>query len=351
MGVVEERVFSQHPEPQIYRRYVDDTFIKADCRETVERLRQKFEECSSLRFTSEDSDRGTLPFLDILLSQHEGRGFSTSVYRKPTNMGLCLNGISECPDRYKKSAIEAYIRRALSHCSTWESTSKEIEESRQVLVNNGFSNREIDRQIKASIEKWYLQEQPHTTPDDDDNNNSKINIFYKSQFHSNYKKEEKCIKEIVNNNVRPADNYKINFVIYYKNSKTSNLILKNSPSCNQDMLRRRNVVYHFKCQEVRCNHQYIGMTTLRLSKRVSCHLQEGAIFQHYVNCHHRRPDRDTVVSGMEIAGYCSDNKRLRFLEAIKILEHKPSLNCTQEPLLLPSMLTPTARPMRAQHST
>ena len=336
MGVVEERVFSQHPEPQIYCRYVDDTFIKTDNPAAVEELRQKFEECSSLRFTSENSDNGSLPFLDVLLSQHPGENFSTKVYRKPTNMGLCLNGKSECPERYCNSTIDSYIRRALTHCSTWISTSEEIDAARQMLVNNGFTNKAIDRQVRKSIDKWYTQSQP--TPEEDT-----ISLFYKSHYHQEYKKEEKALKEIINNHVKPTNNCKINLVIYYKSKKTCNLILKNNPSCNQDMLRRRNVVYHFECPEVECQHEYIGMTTMRLSKRISCHLQEGAIFQHYVNSHNKRPSRDALLKSIKISGTCNDHRRLRILEALLILEHKPSLNCTQEPLLLPSMTQPPQR--------
>ena len=93
MGVIEERVFSQHPKPPKYCRYVDDTFVKTDSPEAVEELRHKFEECSSLRFSSEDSDSGSLPFLDVLLTQHKGRSFSMRVYLKLTNMRLCLKRV------------------------------------------------------------------------------------------------------------------------------------------------------------------------------------------------------------------------------------------------------------------
>ena len=88
-----------------------------------------------------------------------------------------------------------------------------------------------------------------------------------------------------------------------------------------------------------CSHEYIGMTTLRLSKRLSCHLQEGTIYQHFVNVHNRRPVRKALIDSIEIAAISSDHKRLRYLEALKILQLKPSLNCTQEPLLLPTMTT------------
>ena len=116
------------------------------------------------------------------------------------------------------------------------------------------------------------------SPQDEENT---INVFYKSQYHQEYKKEEKAIKDIIKDHVIPTNNNKINFVIYYKNSKTCNLILKNSPSCNHDMLKKRNVVYHFKCQEMGCSHDYIDMTTMRIAKRISCHMQEGAILSTY----------------------------------------------------------------------
>ena len=41
MGVIEERVFSNQPKPDIYCRYVDDTFVKTDSPEKVEELRRR----------------------------------------------------------------------------------------------------------------------------------------------------------------------------------------------------------------------------------------------------------------------------------------------------------------------
>ncbi|KAG0724692.1 hypothetical protein GWK47_040069 [Chionoecetes opilio] len=93
------------------------------------------------------------PFLDVLVKQPE-ESFNTNVYVKPTNPGLCLNGESDFPHRYKASTIGAYIRRALTHCSTWQLVHKEIERSTQVLINNGFSERDINRQTKKIMESW-----------------------------------------------------------------------------------------------------------------------------------------------------------------------------------------------------
>ena len=342
MGVVEERVFEQCQEPDMYCRYVDDTFIKADTPEEVEHLRQKFEECSSLRFTCERSDNGNLPFLDIQISQGDGDRFVTKVYKKPTNMGLCLNGSSECPDRYRRSVINAYIRRALTHCSTWAATTKEIDDATQVLVNNGFSNREIMLQIRKTIDKWYLDDNTATL--DVDRSQENIKLFYRNYWHIDYKKDEKALRNIISSHVKPINvNDKISLVIYYKNKKTSNLILKNSPSLPTNTLKRNNVVYLFRCPIVRCNHEYIGLTTMKLSKRISCHAQEGNIFNHFKNAHSTRLTTNMLRSSFEIIDHNPCAKRLRYLEALHILEKKPSLNATQEQLLLPSIIPPPRR--------
>ena len=261
--------------------------------------------------------------------------FSTEVYRKSTNLGLCLNGESECPERYKKSAISAYTRRALTHCSTWPSTTKEFENATQILVNNGFSNKDINNTIRKAVDKWYMDS------DDDDRPQEKdlIKIFYKNQFHAKYKEDERTLRTIIQEQVKPVNiNSKINLVIYYKNRKSANLIMKNSPTSNSDMLKKRNVVYAYTCPHERCSQQYIGMTTMRLSKRISCHAQEGAIYNHTRSNHNAKIKREEIIKNIKIIDTNSDSKRLRYLEALHILEKKPLMNCTEEPLLLPTTL-------------
>ncbi|XP_076029293.1 uncharacterized protein LOC143018079 [Oratosquilla oratoria] len=100
MSTVEEQVFGDIQRPSTYCQYIDDTF----------------EEKSGLHFTMEKSTDGALPFLDVLQKVEEDT-ISTSVYVKSTNAGHCLNGQSECPDRFKETTIAAFVRRALSHCS------------------------------------------------------------------------------------------------------------------------------------------------------------------------------------------------------------------------------------------
>ncbi|XP_064080775.1 uncharacterized protein LOC135197684 [Macrobrachium nipponense] len=121
MGEVEERIFSQHKCPRTYGRYIDDIFVQADSEDEVEALRQQFLRYSTLNFTVEYSSNDRLPFLDVLVTKTNQKP-ATTVYTKATNLGLCLNGDSECPARFKTTTVKAFIGRALSHCSTWQDT-------------------------------------------------------------------------------------------------------------------------------------------------------------------------------------------------------------------------------------
>ncbi|XP_076059494.1 uncharacterized protein LOC143036132 [Oratosquilla oratoria] len=149
MGYIEEEVFSKFEKLEIHCRYVDDIFIKTTRNEDIILLKNYLQDTSGLTFTIEYSVEGSMPFLDILVKQQQGK-FNTDTYVKPTNTGQCMNGRSECPQRYKNSTISAYIRRAFTHCSTWTKAHTEIVRSTQVLLKNGFDKKDIDTVTKKN---------------------------------------------------------------------------------------------------------------------------------------------------------------------------------------------------------
>ena len=114
--------------------------------------------------------------------------------------------------------------------------------------------------------------------------------------------------------------------------------MKNNPRPETDMLKKHMVVYKFKCPyEGGCPHTYIGMTTMRLAKRISCHCQEGNIFQHKRHAYGQTPTKNKIENSFSIIGQTNDQTRLKFLEALLISIHKPSLNVTNEALILPTL--------------
>ena len=61
---------------------------------------------------------------------------------------------------------------------------------KQPFINNGFPNYIVDTEIKQFINK---PEQPNI--DNILNHEQSINLNYKNQFHSNYKKDEHILKK------------------------------------------------------------------------------------------------------------------------------------------------------------
>ena len=142
MGIIERRVLNDNTmRPHIYGRYIDDIFIDVSEEQHLHKLQDAFQQTSCLRFTMEMNNNGSLPFLDVIVSATEGN-FITSVYTKKINIGTCLNAKSECPHRYMKSVIHAYVNRAFTHCSSWDLLHKELERITQLLVNNGQTNEQ-----------------------------------------------------------------------------------------------------------------------------------------------------------------------------------------------------------------
>ena len=233
-----------------------------------------------------------------------------------------MNGESDCTDNYKKGVIRAYVNRALSVCSSWQSLHQELQYLRQMLVNNGYSNKDFDNVTNHVLDRHVTRQ--HKSPTND------ITVFYQNTFTNAYRKDEKCIKDIIMKNCKPvSENSDIKVLVYYKNPRTCSLVMRNNMSGNTGKLSKTNVVYEYRCATGDCapyNTTYIGYTTCTLSRRLSLHLQHGAIKQHHREHHLSTIDRDTIINNTEIISHCSDLRKLKMLEAVLIREKAPIIN-------------------------
>ena len=118
MGVLEGCGFSELPVPPIYFRYIDVIFVQVNAEEDLQNLRDAFISNFSPNFTCERKNEVKLPFLNSEVKQDIG-GFHTQVYVKKNNLGQCLNGESEYPQKYKDNVIGTFVRRILTQCSSW----------------------------------------------------------------------------------------------------------------------------------------------------------------------------------------------------------------------------------------
>ena len=326
MAAVEEEVLQDSSvKPTLYCRYVDDIFVEARDMPSLQRLKARLEEVSGLRFTVEDSRANKISFLDVTIDATDGN-FITSVYRKPTNNERCLNGKSECPQRYKDGVVRAYVHRALKHCSNWPLVHQEIQRIKQILVDNNYDLATIDRQIQAILNNQVT----NTTQNTSDRGNT-ISLYYKSQMTTNYRAEESALKNIIKRNCKPVHpEDKIKMTIYYQSPTTASLIVKNNMANDRSPLKQSNLVYHFKCNKGDCallpTSGYIGYTSTTLSRRLTMHLQSGGPQQHTQTEHETRLTRQDIVANTSILAKATDWRRLVALEAIMIREMDPAIN-------------------------
>ena len=201
-------------------------------------------------------------------------------------------------------------------------------------VNNGFSSIDIDKVTKNILNKWYRHDSKESPCE-------VIKIYYKGIFSTAYKEDERIMKHVIKKNVRPTNpEAKINFIIYYKSKKTSHLLLKNSPNQEIDTLHKSHVVYKYTCSKGNCEvlpSTYIGMTTTKLERRLTCHLYAGALKNHNTHEHGTLPKKQDFQDNTEVIATYTDSRRLPILEALYIKELNPSLNTQSHDLLaLPS---------------
>ena len=142
-----------------------------------------FELNSVLNFTHE-INANKLSFLDFDIEIINNQ-YNLSVFRKATDSGKCINPKSECPDRYMSSAIRSYIHRAYKTCTSEGNLNVELNRVKQILINNGFSNLQVDQEIQ----KYRTKKQ------DDSSRINKINVFYENQMTKANKIDERVIKK------------------------------------------------------------------------------------------------------------------------------------------------------------
>ena len=319
---VENRVLEDSTiKPHIYCRYVDDIFVNVKDILHLNKLKNSLQRHSVLTFTTELSTDNKIPFLDLDIDAQDGT-FKTKVHRKPTDCGKTMHGESECPRRYHTSVIRAFVRRAIKHCSDWTTVHDELQISKQILVNNGYSNSDIDSEIKSQLNKTHEQHQ--TTQQET------ITLLVKNQMSSAYRVDERVLRDIVLNNIQPAqDNVKVKLQIYYISRKMHSRFMKNKPSQNNDKLKRTNVIYKYSCSHEDCllrKTDYIGLTTTTLSRRLTMHLRDGAPRDHTTQIHHRQITRQDLTDNTTILTMCNNRRRLQVLEALYIRRDKPKLN-------------------------
>ena len=137
----------------------------------------------------------------------------------------------------------------------------------------------------------------------------------------------------MDNVISKKENDKLNVIIYYSNTKSKSLVMKNNLYKKKSRpIDQKNVIYKFKSPKDECirqqsvNNVYIGYTTCTLSRGLSMHLQNWAIKVHRQNNHNEWIERETIVQCTKIEHRENNTIRLEICEALLIIYEKPDIN-------------------------
>jgi len=325
---LENRVFTGNAaiKPIIYARYVDDCFLFVRDMQNLDDVKAHFASNSVLNFTFEIEVSNKLSFLDVLINRRASN-FDTAVHVKSTHSGDCINFRSICPKRYKVGVIKTLLHRAYHISSDWNIFHQEVQRIKQLLTNNNFPMQVIDDVVEKFLNNVMI------TPNSD-HNQQNIDLYYENQMSSHYKADETRIRSIISDNIRPTvDSTKVNLIIYYKNRKLKDLVIRNRPRVNTELAERHGVVYQYICSDVGCHpsQTYIGYTTCTLADRFRMHAVSGSIKKHLVDCHgYTRVTKAELLSGVKILRYGTSKRELIMTEAVLIKQERPTLNSQDE---------------------
>ncbi|MEL7308443.1 MAG: reverse transcriptase domain-containing protein [Pseudomonadota bacterium] len=299
-----------------YSRFADDTFVLVRSRENVDEFLSILNSIHpNLSFTCEfQSERGDLPFLDVLVGRDECGKAITSVYHKPTWTGLYLNFHSFVPLRYKSGLVRTLFNRADKICSV-STLSTERDLLFNVLKENGYPSDFIVKHSRPPSPKT-----PNFGPECKD-------VYLKIPFTGDALSSSICKRVFQSvKDAFPAANPRFVFAT----RRIPIRPLKDSVAA----LGKSHVVYKFCCD---CGSSYVGRTERRVTTRIKEHLPRwihtsrktstSSICKHVIDCEHFTGKH--FSSYFSILASCPFSFSLRILESLFIRRRKPPL-CVQK---------------------
>ena len=141
----EEALDKASKRPSMWIRYVDDTFvIWPHGRKELQTFHNHLNNLrDSIKFTMEEEENGSIPFLDVLVTRNNNH-MTTSIHRKKTHTDRYLHYASYHHPRTKTGTISCLRRRAETLCPE-KNIDREKEHLHNVFAANGYPERITDR--------------------------------------------------------------------------------------------------------------------------------------------------------------------------------------------------------------
>ena len=294
------RTVPEHLKPQVWYRYVDDTFTVLH-EYAIEEFTQFINSRNPhIKFTMEEEEHDQLPFLDTCVLLQDDGSLETKVYRKPTHTDQYLNWDSNHHLEHKRSVVRTLLRRAERIVSREEDKKKEVKHVKKVLKVNGYRNwifklpKKKTGTEQVEPEPGFKKKKTPVALPYIKGLSEKLQRIFRQHGIQSFHKPFNSLRSMI---VKPKD--------------------------NSEKMKKCGVVYSVKCGT--CDKEYIGETARALGTRMKEHTdgkhQSSAITEHQQVTGHLC-DTDNVK-------VLTQEERLfprKIREALKIHQRRPALN-------------------------
>ena len=143
--------------PRFWKRFVDDIISVIKRKDKEEFLEHLNRQHSRIRFTVEEENDGSLPFLDVLFQRQQDGHVTRTVYQKPTHTNRYVQFDSHHPAPVKAGIVQGLAERALRVCSSTEEQNMELERIVSVMGRNGYPRRFVEMAISKQRRRKALR--------------------------------------------------------------------------------------------------------------------------------------------------------------------------------------------------
>ena len=309
---------------QKWRRFVGDTFVCQDwfsrvCLSVLNSFHK------NIKFTYEEEQNNTLPFLDVLFIR-DGEKLNSTVYRKDTYNYLYLQWDSFTPISWKRGTLKSLISRAYFVCSSETLLEKELKHLKHVFHKiNGYLWWVIDQYFQENINKSKSSEYyPETSEQPVEKMYSLILPYAGPKGNTVIKTMGNSLKRILPNNVKTR--------VPYTCQKLGTKFQIKDETKDQ---HKPDFVYYSKCPEPTYNEDYLGETGRIIIERSVVHCgkdKQWHLLRHALNNNHKTVDlKDFKIID---SSYYNNRLKRKVSEALYIKQYKPALNIQEKSVQL-----------------
>ena len=283
--------------PDIWLRYVDDTFVVLST-DTIEEFTTHINGMdTNIKFTREEAVENKLAFLDTWVVQDDNGNIKTLVYRKPTHTDQYLAFESNHHLAHKKSVVRSLVHRAHVVVSGEEDRKLEIERVYAVLRENGYK-------------EWTFKPPRPKKQKKESTGAKKGGASYTLPYVQGVSEQLSKIFK----------NHDINTYFKPYNTIREQLVHPKDPVPPG---KKCGVIYKIACND--CEEIYVGETSRALGTRLKEHLRtKGSITA--VGEHIKASGHSISLDSCSILGREDKFWRRKVHESVAIHQQRPTLN-------------------------